>query len=239
LAAAKEQVTTLTARNEELAQQHDKKSENSSADNNNNHSALSEENAQLKAQTQELNNSIDELKEEISNLKASHEKALEAEFEKLADAQKEIRSLQDKVEELGKPKPITGPKVTSQPSPVQQQPQQQAISPRGDKDGNIPAWKQREMDRAREAEQARQAEAQRKLQKVASIRLTGNDIHHDETTGNRNFKDPLENKAPVVSAVEDKPESAASGVNEFTDEEKAAAEMARLGKTLKRGGHNI
>jgi len=232
-------VVALQQHNEELTnavkQHSDKKSDNSSTED----SAIAEENAELKAQVQQLSNTIEHLREELANEKSAHERALEAEFEKLAKSQNELKTLQEKVEDLGKPKPITGPKSVTLPQNTQPT-QVSAASPRSatPKDsGAMPAWKQREMEKQKEAEEARQAEQQRKLQKVASIRLTQNDIHKDDT-GSKNFHEkqvniPDEIKPVIVT------ESIAPNLLELTQEEKAAAEMARLGKTLKRGGHNI
>jgi len=239
---AKEQIASLQKENEELASKKAEKSSSSSSSQN----GAAEENSKLKSQVDELEDTIGSLRDEIANLKAQHDRALEAEFEKLASAQNQIKALNEKLEDSGKPKPITGPKVSfqqpQQPAPQQQQQVSSAISPRGgaNKDGSIPAWKLREMEKQKEAEEARNAETQRKLQKVASIRLTSNDVHKDTETPSRNFKDPLENKQPTTT-VDDEPEIVrdSAPLLDVTAEEKAAAEMARLGKTLKRGGHNI
>jgi myosin heavy subunit len=250
LEAANTKVSTLQQENETLASQAKKAESSSSSDNN-----QGEEIASLKSQIEEKNNAcgehertIESLREEISTLKSNHESALEAEFEKLATAQKEIRALQEKNEELQKPKPIQGTKVVgfTQSSP----PVNSALSPR-DKSaqGAIPAWKQREMDKQKEAEEARQAESRAKLQKVASLRVTKNDIHTD--TEHKNFKDPMDNKPSAHGGVIDSLGASDSSSSIVTDSispsltvdlsenERVEAEMARLGRTLKRGGHQV
>jgi len=241
LDAAKDQIASLQTQNEVLAKKADNKSSNSSSDEN----GHAEENSRLKSELEEKSSAVTELEEtigslrdEIANLKALHERALEAEFEKLASAQNQIRALEE-----NKPKPITGPKVSFQQNQPAPQQQLTATSPRGGSKqdtGAVPVWKLREMEKQKEAEEARAAEQQRKLQKVASIRLTLNDVHKDTETPTRNFKDPLDNKVqPTVADAEPEIVKDSANLIDITAEEKANAEMARLGKTLKRGGHNI
>jgi len=248
LESANARVSSLQEENQTLASQANnaKKDDSSSSDNN-----QGEEIASLKSQIEEKDRTIESLRNDISNLKSEHESALEAEFEKLAAAQKEIRALKETNEELQKPKPIQGTKAVgfqSQPSPTLNP----ALSPR-DKSaqGNIPAWKQREMEKQKEAEEARQAESRAKLQKVASLRTTKNDIHTD--TEHKNFKDPMDNKPSAHGGVIDSSQGSSSEPSssivtdsispsltaELTESEKVEAEMARLGRTLKRGGHQI
>jgi hypothetical protein len=232
------------------------KGDKSSSSDDNNHA---EEIASLKSQLEDRNNTcrehesqIESLKEQISILKSNHESALEAEFEKLAAAQKEIKALQEKNEELQKPKPIQGTKAVgfaTSSSPTAVNP---ALSPRGQAaQGSIPAWKQREMEKQKEAEEARQAESRAKIQKVASLRTTKNDIHTESE--HKNFRDPLENKPNFHGGVIDKDanmrESADSVIvtdsispaltAELSESERVEAEMARLGRTLKKGGHQL
>jgi myosin heavy subunit len=228
----------------------DEKSSSSSKDNDN-----GEEIANLKSQLEEKNNAcrehesqIESLRNEISTLKSDHESALEAEFEKLATAQKEIRALQEKNEELQKPKPIQGTKVVgfaTSSSPTVNP----ALSPRGQSaQGSIPAWKQREIEKQKEAEEARQAESRAKLQKVASLRVTKNDIHTESE--HKNFRDPMDNKPSFHGGVVDSNRESADSVivtdsispaltAELSESERVEAEMARLGRTLKKGGHQL
>jgi hypothetical protein len=191
------------------------------------------------------------LKSEISTLRSDHERALEAEFDKLAAAQQEIRSLQEKNEELQKPKPIQGTKVQSSPV-VSSNPTNPnvntALSPRGvSAQGNLPAWKQRELEKQKEADEARQAESRAKLQKVQSLRITKNDIHTESEY--KNFKDPMDNKPSAHGGVITSESNTASSViltesinpltSDLSEAERVEAEMARLGRTLKKGGHQV
>jgi hypothetical protein len=253
LEEANAKVSSLQEENETLANHPKKEESSSSSSSDNNQDELI---VSLKSQIEEKDNAcgdhertIESLRNEISTLKSDHESALEAEFEKLAAAQKEIKALQEKNEELQKPKPIQGTKVVGFQSsaPVVNN----ALSPRDMKSsagGTIPAWKQREMEKQKEAEEARLAESRAKLQKVASLRVTKNDIHTD--TEHKNFKDPMDNKPSAHGGVIDSShgDSESSIVTDsispsltadLSENERVEAEMARLGRTLKKGGHQV
>jgi hypothetical protein len=85
----------------------------------------------------------------------------------------------------------------------------------------------------------REREQRAKLQKVQSLRSVRNDVIVSEPIIS-NFKDPVLNKPnPHHGGVvdESKPDTALIGSDNQTEEEKIAAEMARMNRTLKKGGH--
>jgi hypothetical protein len=106
----------------------------------------------------------------------------------------------------------------------------------------MPAWRLRELEKQREAEEQRERESRAKLQKVQSLRSVRNEvIVTDPIT--TNFKDPVLNKPNPHhgGVIEDAKESEGPVVPtaDQTEEEKIAAEMARMNRTFKRGGHVV
>jgi len=95
------------------------------------------------------------------------------------------------------------------------------------------------MERQKELDAQRNEEQNRKLVKVQSIKVGGTIDHSSQ---NPNFKDPVATK--FHQAKDDSPRevSKPSSTAQLTDEEaqsRAEAEMARINKTLKRGGHQV
>jgi predicted RNase H-like nuclease (RuvC/YqgF family) len=231
-----ERVAALQREKEELAAKAKNSSASSSSEDGNKGEALAKLRSQLEeekatvAQLQQLQGSIEELKAE----NAKKDKALEAEFNKYKDLQGQVHSLSDKLSHMERENEDLRSKTPSSNS-------QAVVSPRGGGDGNLPAWKLREIERQREAEEQREREQRAKLQKVQSLRAVRNEvIVSDPIT--TNFKDPVLNKPnPHHGGVIDdsKPETPVIAAQDLTEEEKIAAEMARMNRTFKRGGHNV
>jgi len=66
------------------------------------------------------------------------------------------------------------------------------------KDGTIPAWKQREMERQKEEEAKRQEEAKVKLQRVKSIKIRTHELGPDQAD-----QDPEENNIQTSQKAEE------------------------------------
>jgi len=244
-----EKVIALKKENESLAS--NKKSGSSSSDesNDNIREEIANLSSQLEAERQKVaslednSGEVERLQRQIDDLKAENEnkeKALEAEFDKYKNLQASVHSLSEKQSQLEREnqelKNRSGQSFSSSNPSV--------MSPRGQAaQGNIPAWKQRELEKQKEAEEQRERESRAKLQKVQSLRAVRHEVISNEPI-TQGFKDPVLNKPTFHHGgviEEDKKVEDSSPVLavDQTEEEKIAAEMARMNRTLKKGGHAV
>jgi len=177
---------------------------------------------------------IEKLKREIHVLKdekENREKELESEFDRLAQSQSQIKSLTEKQEALIKENEQLkrgGPTYNTQPT-----------TPRGIniQSGNIPAWKQRELERQRDMEEQREKESKAKLQKVQSLK---DQYFISHETENKNFIDPLLTKPVITSVAEHQENEKSSSTVANPDlEEQEKVELARMQRVFKKGGHAL
>jgi predicted nucleic acid-binding Zn-ribbon protein len=245
IAQLNERVAALNTEKEELAAKAGKGSASSSSSSDSDGAALDGLKSQLEeekasvASLQQQNAGLQGLQGEIAELREENgkkDKALEAEHTKFRDLQNQVQTLSDKLANLEKENEELKSRAPSSAHA------QALTSPRGGgSDGsNIPAWKLREMERQKEAEEQREREQRAKLQKVQSLRSVRNEVIVTEPIVS-NFKDPVLNKPnPHHGGVIDdssKPEGPLIASDNQTEEEKIAAEMARMNRTLKKGGH--
>lgn len=189
--------------------------------------------ARLDEEQQKIIASLKEDIQEMNKEKEKRDKSLEEEFDKLSQAYNQIKILTEKQETLEK----ENQQLKSSRISPQTQPNQSNQTPRGTTgQGNIPSWKQRELEKAKEAEEQRERESRAKIEKVQSLR-TANTI---ETEGNKNFRDPLLNKPTFHGGVvEDEREKTPVSEQGLLEQEKIDAELARMNRVIKKGGHAI
>jgi len=228
------QVANLQRQNQELASKTQGSNEDTRSKVEELENLLEEKNSTVTTQTatiEDLQQSINSLKDELKEAKESHEKAMETEFDKLAQAQAQITTLTEKQQSLEHEiQQLKSSKSGGQASNA-------PVSPRGGQQqqgGPLPAWKQRELERKKEEEEQREKESRAKLQKVASLRYTGNDVHRE---GNPNFKDPAANKQKTEVVSVEEPSEKVAHTTDMSEQEKIEAEMARMNRVFKKGGH--
>jgi len=215
----------------------------------------------LKNKLEARSDEVSQLQSQIDELRSDNErkeKALEQEFDKYRNLQAQVNSLTERHAQLdrenqdlkNKSQPIisgggarplserstSGPFSASFRGANEQKQQNQGST-------NIPLWKQRELERQREAEEQRERESRAKLQKVQSLRGTREESI-DASPITSGFKDPVLNKPSfhhggVVADKNDEETTGSALTPELTEEEKIAAEMARMNRTLKKGGHAV
>jgi len=240
-------VVELEREKEELAskKKDSSSSSSSSSEDNDAKEEIANLTSQLEAERQK-NSELAQLQKVIDELRSDNEnkeKALEAEFDKYKNLQGQVNALSEKQSQLEREnqdlKTRANTSITSSSGQSNN-----VVSPRGGQagGGSIPVWKQRELEKQKEAEEQRERESRAKLQKVQSLRITRHEVISNEPI-TQGFKDPVLNKPAFHhgGVIEDDKRDESSPVLavDQTEEEKIAAEMARMNRTIKKGGHNI
>jgi uncharacterized phage infection (PIP) family protein YhgE len=233
-----ERLNKLTKENEELQSKLDQKKDDSSSSSSgevdqlkSQLSALESEKTQVASQLEEKSNAFAQLEQTVQDLRGQLDNFKSEKDKELSSLNETVKSLQHKLTSLEKENQELKD-AASKPKGVsfgQTHPANNPVSPRFN-DTNMPAWKLRELEKQKEAEEQRERESRAKLQKVKSLRAVSSEIE------NPNFKDPLEKRQPVSfhAAAEEKEDKPVA--DNMTEQEKIEAELARMNRTLKRGG---
>jgi len=235
-------LSDLQSQNEELSKEvHSlkEKQQDSGADNN---SDANEEVARLKYLLELESNKSRELDASLHQLRDNENNANIELGNLKIEAEKLQVSNQASLNELKKDNAELKELIASASKAVELPPNFNVLSPRTQKTelNKLPAWKLREMERQKEQEAQRADEQNRKLVKVQSLKVLGNTVDH--STSNPNFKDPVSSKVtaqPKDDSPRDKIPSAAATLSDEDAQAKMEAEMARINKTMKRGGHQV
>jgi len=220
-------------------------------------------------QIEELQKTIEMLKNELEEEREKRNRELESEFEKLAQSQVQIKTLNEKQESLLK--------EIEQLKSHQPSSSFLATSPRvSTNSGNIQPWRLKEMERQKEAEE-REKEARMKLHRVQSLKSLSNpgnipqwrlrEIERQKEMEEQREKEtriklqkvqslklqligviPQETenenfKDPLLNKpaviAVEESDKSAMIASDTSEQDKIDAELARISKTFKRGSHSI